>query len=358
MINRERPQRRPFVPRRVAIILLAVLLGALTLAVAIPLLTARAPVDVPDLIGVSEAEALVRLAQDELLAEVTERPFDPSPAGTVLNQEPTAGSSLIEGDTVLLVVSAGSEEFVMPDVVGVSVRVARAQLEQRGLTVRIDPVESEAPKDTVLASNPAPGATVRTSDIVRLTIAAEGSATDALLPYSLQGLTFVIDPSAVPSGTIDVSMEVARRLQSLLEASGATVHVSRSAAVADTSPAGRLAELADVIPAVVVGLDVAQSGASGIRVITLSDAAAGAAAQSSAQLADEIVAQLAEGGTTSKRATSGSDLVLQAFPAPGIRVVLGLDSNAEDVTLFRDPAWSDAMARALYRGIGERFGSQ
>lgn len=356
MINRERPQRRPFVSRRVTLALIIALLLVLAFAFAVPLLTARAAIQVPDLIGLDEDVARVRLAQADLVLEVSERPFDPAPAGTVLNQEPGGGATVFEGDSVFVVVSAGSEEFVMPDVVGVSVRVARAQLEQRGLTVRVDPVESDAPKDTVLSSNPAPGAKVRTSDIVRLTIAAEGSAADALLPYSLQGLIFIVDPAEVPSGTVDASMEVSRRLQSLLEASGATVHISRDAAASDTSAAGRLSRLSGITPAVVIGFDVPATGAAGVRITTLSEGAAGAYAEPSDALANEMVKQLAEGGTVAKRTSTGSDLILQAFAAPGVRVALGAQSSPDDLTLFRDPAWSDAIARALYRGIGERFG--
>lgn len=358
MIERDRPERRAFIPRRVLIGLLAGVVVLLAALIALPFFLSPAQVEVPDLIGVDEDVARVRLAQSDLAIEVTERPFDPAPAGTVLSQDPPPGASISAGDTVFVVVSAGSEEFTMPDVIGLTVRIARAQLEQRGLTVRIDSVDSDAPKDTVLASNPAPGATVRTSDIIRLTVAAEGSATDALLPYSLQGLVCVLDPATVESGTVDVPMEVARRLQSLLEASGSLVHISRSASATDTTTAGRLAEVSETAATLVVGFDVPSSGPGGVRVLTLTAASSAGVVQPSEQLADALIEQLAEVGTMAKRATTGSDLVLQAFPAPGVRVNLGSQTNAEDQTLFRDPAWSDTIARALYRGIGERFGSQ
>ena len=56
---------------------------------------------------------------------------------------------------VTVVVSAGTEEFTMPDVVGEGLTLARSQLEQKGLEVQVEPQPSDQPSDTVLGSNPA-----------------------------------------------------------------------------------------------------------------------------------------------------------------------------------------------------------
>jgi len=315
-----------------------------------------ARVEVPDVVGLSEDVASARLAQAHLVPSVDERRFDASPAGTVLDQEPSPGTTVREGDIVGLIVSAGTEQFEMPDVIGLSSRVAKAQLEQLGLVVRLDPTPSEAPTDTVIASNPSPGATVRTSDIVRLVIAAQSDASSALLPYRMEGVSVVIDPSPVTSA-IDAPMEVSRRLQSLLEASGVDVTVTRSAVSTDSAPDARAAVLAEVTPTAVIGLDAPDTGPGGFSVTTLTEALAPDSYQTSRALADEIARQL---GTITDvtRATIAEDPVLTATTSAGVRVRLGSYASPDDVSAFSDPGHSDDVARAIYRALGERFGSQ
>lgn len=358
MIERQRPIRRPFVPRQVVIGIAAAIVLLVAVVALVLFLSGRALAEVPDVVGLDEDVARVTLAQAGFEMTVTERPFDRSSEGTVLGQSPESGSMLREGESVALIVSAGTEEVELPDVTGLASRVARAQLEQLGLVVRLTPMESEAPSDTVLAQNPSPGAVVHTASIVNLTVAAESAASAALLPYSLTGSTFVIDPSFVDGVEVDVAMEVARRLGALLQTSGATIHITRSAASTDTSPAGRATVAAAAGATVQIGLDAPESGEAGLAVTTLTENVAPSTFQASRLLADEVASQLREDGTEVRRSTLGADTVLQAADAPGIRVHLGVYSDPEDAVMFSDPAWADTVARAVYRGIGERLGSQ
>ncbi len=358
MIQRDRPIRRPFVPRQAIIAIAAagiVLVAVVALAVA---LGGRSQVEVPDLIGLDEDVARVALAQAGLEVTVSERPFDRSDEGTVLGQTPEPGSMLAEGEAVVLIVSAGTEEVELPDVTGLASRIARAQLEQLGLVVRLTPMESDAPSDTVLAQNPSPGAVVHTASIVNLTVAAESAASEALLPYSFTGTTVVIDPAFFDDAPGDVSMEVARRLGALLQTSGATIQITRSAASTDTSPAGRAAVASAANPTVQVGIDAPTTGEPGFSVTTLAENVAPSTFQASRLLADEVATKLREDGSSVRRSTLGADPVLQAADAPGIRVRLGAYSDPEDAVMFSDPAWADTIARAIYRALGERMGSQ
>lgn len=354
MIERERPQRPPFVPRwvlpvvaaSVAVLLLAVGLGMW--------LVSRSTVSVPNVIGVNESVARTRLAQAGLTMEVVERPFDASEAGTVIDQDPAPGTAHSQNEPVRLTVSAGTEEFEMPDVVGLSLRIAQAQLEDLGLAVKVESVDSDAPEDTVLSTNPAPGATVRTTDIVRVTVAASGLSGDNLVPYTLDGALLVIDPAAPVTGQSDVTMEVARRLRSLLEASGAKVTLTRSGTTGtiETTASADTTGTA----AAVIGLSVAESGAGDVAIVTLPEG--GNAAASSKALADAVEKYLVEAGLVVARETSGADPVLEAAVGASMRVRLGAWTDAEDKAAFSDPAWADKVARAIYRGIGERLGAR
>jgi len=351
------PERRPIVPTWIPIALLIglslVVLGSGIFA----WMMVGARVEVPEVTELNEGLAEVRLSERGLETLISERRFSDVPEGTVIEQSPVAGTTVSKGDTVNLVVSAGSDETEMPDVVGQNVRVARARLESEGLLVKVDAQQSELPKDTVISTNPAPGATVRTGEIVRVTIAAEGSATDALLPYSMSGATFVIDPSTAPADSLDVPLDVSRRLQSLLEASGAKVVTTRSAADTGTDEASRATKVPATGMTAIIGLDVSSSG-NGMAVLTQTEAAAGDTYKTSAALGDELQAALKTAGYSVTRSEINRDAVLSATQAAGARVKLGSTTSDEDLALFRDPAWADAVARAIYQGLGERFGSR
>ncbi|MDZ4065229.1 MAG: PASTA domain-containing protein [Coriobacteriia bacterium] len=336
------------------------LLGAVAVALVVAgfvtwsLVGNRSPV--PDVLKVDEGVARARLAQAGFVIDVIERRFNVLPAGTVLEQDPAPGTTLRRGDAVTVVVSAGSEEIIMPDVIGSSINVARPQLEQLGLVVKIDAMESDAPRDTIISTNPSAGATLRTAEIVRVTIAAEGSATNALLPYALKGVSVLIDPSIVTSGSVDAPLEVARRLQSLLEASGATVSVTRSGVATDTSQTARIRAAETASPDVAIGLDVASSGVGGLALSVSTDPSGGPPLPVALTFLDELSAQLhATDETVNKRAAT-KDPVLGPIGVAAARVSVGSTSSNQDVSGFRDPAWRDTIARALYRAIGERFG--
>ena len=355
---REKPQRRPIIPHWIPIAL-AILVALLVLGSGVVAwLSVGSQVEVPEVVDLNEGLADVKLSEVGLESDITERRFDDTPEGTVIEQFPPAGTIVQEGETVGLVVSAGSDLVEMPDVVGQNIRVARARLESEGLLVKVDAQDSELPKDTVISTNPSPGAEVRTGDIVRVTIAAEGSATDALLPYSLTGATFVIDPSETADDDgLDVPLDVSRRLQSLLEASGAKVIATRSAANTSTTEDERIAAIPDSAVTALIGLDVATSGAN-MNVRTLDEAAAGDAYDASKALGDELLAALQQAGYEAKRSEIAVDVALSAAQGAGARTTLGSTSSDDDMALFRDPAWADGVARAIYQGLGERFGSR
>jgi hypothetical protein len=360
-VERERLPRRPLVPRA----LLAGILGstallALLIAAAVWYI-AGIGIPVPDITGIQEGVARARLAQTGLGISTVERRFGVEPPGTVLSQNPSVGARLPRGGTVALVVSAGTEEFVMLDVIGQGINVARAQLEQRGLVVRIEAVDSEQPADTVLETIPAAGATVRTSDVVRLRIASDGTASSALLPYALEGMVFIIDPEPVVGSDLDPTMEVSRRLRSLLEASGARVVVTRQVSDIDiplATRAQRASETTAVVTAL-VGLDVVPEAPVGLGVLAPEEGVLpDAQVQASALLADLVVETLSEQQSSVTRAVLGSDPVIAATSAPSVRVRLGSLTAREDVAAFRDPTWSDTIARSIYRALGERYATR
>ncbi len=358
MIERERPVRPPLVPRWSYLVLASVMLITAGGIAVVTALSDAAMVDVPDVIGISESEAEVRLKLTGLTAEVLERVFDPAPAGTVLSQEPAAGSSATPGSAVTLRVSTGTEEFLLPDVIGLTVRIADAQLQARGLDIRIEPMDSDAPVDTVVATNPSPGATVRTGDIVRIFVAAQAPVSEAFVPLDLEGHTVVLDPAPVESGEGDPTLEIARRLRSLLEASGARVLVTRSLTSEDVSPAARSAAVTGTVSAI-IGIDVTdRAGESGLMVRSLDRLSAPQHYDAALALAEALSVSLTEAGRRAERGEIPGDPVTTSRGVPAVRVTLGSSAVADDVAALADPAWADSVARALYRGIGTQLTSR
>lgn len=361
-VDRVRPKRRPLVPRWVPWVVLGILLvGGITAGI-VAFSAARSRVIVPTLAGLQTQAARERLATVGLVMTVSDRRFSTLPVDTVLSQTPDVGSQVPRGSTVTVVVSAGTEEFTMLDVVGMGLSLARQQLEQRGLQIQVEPQASDQPSDTVLASNPAAGAPVHTGDIVKLTVAT-GSTTSTttqspLVPYTMTGVKIVIDPAPGVAGQPDTPLEVTRRLQSLLEASGATVTTTRSTTDTGTTATSisRQQRAVAGAPTVSVGLDVISTGEAGMAVNYPSSSVATSTAAASAQLASQIASGLAAASLPARQVAGGNDTVLSATNAPYSRVTLGSTASAQDIANFKDPGWADKVARAIYQGIAAIYG--
>jgi serine/threonine-protein kinase len=96
----------------------------------------RAPIDVPSLLGLPEAEARNRLQQLGLVAAV-EQVESAEPAGRVVGQSPAANSGAVPGATVTLEVSKGPPTTPVPDVVNQPCDRAQQILQEAGFVARV-----------------------------------------------------------------------------------------------------------------------------------------------------------------------------------------------------------------------------
>ncbi|MFQ6849377.1 Stk1 family PASTA domain-containing Ser/Thr kinase [Streptomyces sp. 35M1] len=98
-----------------------------------------APIDVPDVTGLSAEEATAELEAEGLKAEVLPgRVHSPEAAGDVAEQSPGEGTEAAEGDTIQLTASKGPRMLDVPDVTGRDVDEARSTLEEAGFEVKVD----------------------------------------------------------------------------------------------------------------------------------------------------------------------------------------------------------------------------
>jgi len=116
-----------------------------------------AQVAIPDLTEYSEADAIDALQSSEDLDY--DRTIDENSAtvakGLVIRTEPAAGASVPKGTSVILYVSIGVEQVKVPDVTGLSLAKAQAQLEDLGLKVTTTEAFSDSvTKGSVISQKP------------------------------------------------------------------------------------------------------------------------------------------------------------------------------------------------------------
>lgn len=130
-------------------------------------------VEVPSVVGVKLEEAAARLDAAHMVMEVGNTRYDDSVVpGVVLEQLPVSGTSARSGDTVKVTISAGPEQSVLPDLTGMQLEEAQAQLEAMGLKVaavnRI--ADSDQTRNSVIGQSPDAETLLSNGDGVELTI--------------------------------------------------------------------------------------------------------------------------------------------------------------------------------------------
>ena len=97
----------------------------------------REPIKIPDLSGKSAEEAAKETSQLGLRATVTEQHSNDIAAGKVLSQDPKAGTDAYRGDPISYVLSLGPEKKEVPNLRGMKMAEAKAQLEKLGFKVEV-----------------------------------------------------------------------------------------------------------------------------------------------------------------------------------------------------------------------------
>lgn len=319
-------------------------------------------VPVPNVANLDVAVARSRLAEQGLLLQRGDRRFSPSiPVDGVIDQMPSPGVRVPRGTPITVVVSAGSESFPMPEVTGLPLQTAREQLQAKGLVVQTEVVASSKPKNVVVSTTPGIGVTVSSSDVVHLAVSSGTSSSAGVQPANLTGKTFIIDPGPPSRGATDTPMEVQRRLNSLLEAAGAKVYVTRTITDtgAATTPEGRSLRARTTSATAVIGLEVRTGEPGGLALTSMQSLKVPSAAYlGSVRLSQALVQSLTSLGTTPRSSEVPKDPVLQATAAAGVRISLGSATDKKDAPKLSDPAWDDGVAGAIYVAIANVYGSK
>jgi len=128
--------------------------------------TGKPKVIVPDVRNKTRDDAVSTLTTAGLKPKVVELHSD-KPPNTVTGQFPQAGTKVTRGSPVQINVSIGPKPVGLPNVVGLTFDQASATLQNAGFGVKRTNVDSDQPKDIVVAMDPSgsapPGSTIRLS---------------------------------------------------------------------------------------------------------------------------------------------------------------------------------------------------
>ena len=171
-----------------AVVLVGVVLGARAL------LTAEPPpdpeVDVPAVTGGTLEDAIAALEAVGLRAgRLSEVETESSPPGTVLAQDPVAGTRLTVRSGVDLAVARSPELTTVPNVAGLTEREALRRLREADLVpgALVRAPSDTLPSGTVVSTVPGPGTRVATGTVIELTI-SDGPARAGVRAVTLRPL--------------------------------------------------------------------------------------------------------------------------------------------------------------------------
>ena len=128
-------------------------------------------VEVPDVSGMTEAEAVVAIRDAGLDLGSTEKDYNADvPSGQVYDQAPKGGTEAPKGSPVTIFVSEGVQTVTIPNVIGMSEAQAISTLEDANLTVGTTQEYSDKPVGEVINQSPDAGVNVDAGTKVTISV--------------------------------------------------------------------------------------------------------------------------------------------------------------------------------------------
>ncbi|MBA2688520.1 MAG: PASTA domain-containing protein [Gemmatimonadaceae bacterium] len=193
---------------------------------------------VPNVVGRLYEDAATTIEQAGFFAQQGEQRISKTaPKGSVLQQDPPGGSRQKKGTDILLAISLGKKEAVVPQIVGLTPQQARLAVENAGFQLgRTIELPSDYPRGTVFQVEPAPGTQVDLPAEVNFTVSA-GPATvqvPDLVGRSVPDARSALEPIGLRLGNVGRDTSSIQVENSVLRQSppaGATVSAGASVGV-------------------------------------------------------------------------------------------------------------------------------
>lgn len=302
---------------------------------------------VPNVVGQSSDIAELTLKQAGFSSKIVERRFSSEKVGVVIEQSPHAQKKEPRATMVRLVVSGGTEEVIMPDIIGDNELYSTRVLTQKGLTPVIIEEPSEKPEGTVLSTNPAVGERLYTGDSVTIHISGKRQSV-TLRDLNLRGQKIAIIPVYSKNGQQDPTYDVARRLSALISAAGGEPVITRSGGSKRNILTPDLRRTSTGF----IWITVRDKGANGI-IVSAPEGTVITKANKKSSLASSIYAELSQ-NTTNVRSRH-QKFSADAVKNEAVKVSMGSLENTADSSLISDGQYKDLIAQSIYMGIGGYF---
>jgi beta-lactam-binding protein with PASTA domain/predicted Ser/Thr protein kinase len=230
-------------------------------------------VEIPDVVGLSEDRATNELEDAGLEVRARDRSNPEVDEGDVIRQDPEAGATAEEGDTVTIFVSSGPGEVSVPNLLSLTEDQAEDALDEVGLELgKVRRVSSESAEGTVIEQNPESGELVNEGDSVNIVVST-GVVTatvpdvvglpeaDAVAAIEGEGLTadVVTEPSDEADEGIVIAQDPGAGTE-LEEGSAVQILVSEGPEFEMPVVQGDDADEAEAFLEDELGLDVSQEG--------------------------------------------------------------------------------------------------
>ena len=167
-------------------------------------------ITVPDLTSMSVSEASREAGSHKLRVEVTDSIYVRRMAkGAVYSQNPKAGSQVKKGRRILLTINAlHSKKVTMPNLVGYSMRQAKAELKSRGLTLGKLTYVSDIATNNVLRQvynnrEIKPGKQIESGAVIDLVVGLNPTDNQTYIP-DLKGMKYLRAVDAIHDNSLNV----------------------------------------------------------------------------------------------------------------------------------------------------------
>lgn len=171
----QRQKRKNSTGIAVALTVLTILAVA-ALSIGLYLANQDPMVQVPDLVGKNQAEAVAALTRLKLEGDPRTGPSENCKAGTVISQSPAKGKSVKEGSQIDYDICGEPTLIVIPPLVKQTKDFAQQTLKGLNLQVTIIQKDGPQPKDEVIESEPPAGQQVKAGTMVTLYISKNNQA--------------------------------------------------------------------------------------------------------------------------------------------------------------------------------------
>lgn len=150
----------------------------------LPLYVSESEVSVPNVVGMTDDEALATLEAEGFEPVISDTSFGVSiPVGRIFLQKPEPNKVVKEGRKIYLFISGGDQVISVPSLKGKNIRDARLALERVGLKIgNIEEVASTHPKDMIFDQQFAEGTKLRKGQNVGVTVSIGKGGGDIIVP--------------------------------------------------------------------------------------------------------------------------------------------------------------------------------